>query len=88
MYSGGVENYVRSQAFMPKRLTIAPHLSREELEIRYRRASDPIERTRYQIVWLLAQGRASTEVAAVTGYSLEVVRLLARRYNKAGEPAP
>ncbi|MFB2974901.1 IS630 family transposase [Microseira sp. BLCC-F43] len=72
---------------MPKRLTIAPHLSVEELEIHYRRASNPIERTRYQIVWLLAQGRASTEVAAVTGYSLEVVRRIARRYNKTGSQA-
>lgn len=69
---------------MPRRLTIATYLSVEELEISYRRASDPIERTRYQIVWLLAQGRVSTEVAAVTGYSLEVVRRIACRYNQNG----
>lgn len=37
---------------MGKRLKIEPHLEVEELEMRYRQASNPIERTRYQISWL------------------------------------
>jgi hypothetical protein len=52
---------------MPKRITIQPHLSLDELEIRYRGAKDPIERSHYQIIWLLACGRATEEVADVTG---------------------
>jgi hypothetical protein len=56
---------------MPKRITITPHLPVEELERRYRQAKDPIERSHYQIIWLLAQGKPSEEVAAVTGYSLQ-----------------
>ncbi len=39
---------------MPKRITIAPHLSLDELEQRYRHAQDPIEHSHYQIIWLLA----------------------------------
>jgi transposase len=40
---------------MPKRLQIAPHLPVAELERRYRQASEGIERSHYQIIWLLAQ---------------------------------
>jgi transposase len=47
---------------------------------------DAIERTRAQIVWLLAQGRLSEEVAQVTGYCIEWVRVVARRYNAKGLP--
>ena len=52
---------------MPKRITIEPHLSLNELETRYRGAKDPVERSHYQIIWLLATGRPTEEVAAVTG---------------------
>ena len=42
---------------MPKRIQIAQHLPIEELEQRYRQAKDGVERSHYQIIWLLAQGR-------------------------------
>ena len=35
---------------MPKRVTIEPHLSVEELENSYRQASEPVKRTHYQII--------------------------------------
>lgn len=69
---------------MPKRLSISPHLSLQELKTRYCRTSDPIERTRYQIIWLLAKGLVTAEVAKVTGYSLQAIRYIARRYNQLG----
>ena len=69
---------------MPKRLTLQPHLSVEELERRYRQAKDPIERSHYQIIWLLAQGKTSAFVQEVTGYSVNWIRILARRYNQLG----
>jgi hypothetical protein len=53
---------------MPKRISIIPHLTIDELEQRYRQTTEPIERSHYQIIWLLAQGRLTEEVAAVTGY--------------------
>jgi transposase len=53
-----------------------------ELEQRYRKAQDPVERSHYQIIWLLAQGKPTREVAAVTGYSGAWIRALARRYNE------
>ncbi|MBW4630365.1 MAG: helix-turn-helix domain-containing protein [Iphinoe sp. HA4291-MV1] len=54
---------------MPKRIKIEEHLSLDELEIRYRQAKEGVERTHYQIIWLLAKGLGTKEVATVTGYS-------------------
>ena len=69
---------------MSKRLSIQPHLGLDELERRYRAAKDPVARSHWQIVWLLAQGLASERVAAVTSYTANWVRTLAQRYNQYG----
>ena len=72
---------------MPKRLELSPHASTEELEHRYRKAHDPVERSHHQIVWLLSAGRTTGEVCEVTGYSPGWVRTIARRYNEWGVDA-
>jgi transposase len=69
---------------MPKRLQLSPHASTEELEHRYRKAKDPVERSHRQIVWLLSEGRTTEEVCEVTGYSPGWVRRIAHRYNERG----
>ncbi len=69
---------------MPKRLELSPHASTQELEHRYRKAKDPVERSHFQIVWLLGEGRTTEEVCEVTGYSPDWVRRIARRYNERG----
>ncbi len=69
---------------MPKRLHLEKHLSTQELEDRYRKARDPVERSHYQIVWLLSQGKLTREVADATGYSPEWIREVSRRYNRGG----
>jgi transposase len=69
---------------MPKPLSIQTHLTLHELETRYRQAKDPVVRSHWQAIWLLAQGWASTQVAAITGYTVNWVRTLARRYNHLG----
>jgi len=69
---------------MPRRLELLPHASTEELEHRYRKARDPVERSHHQIVWLLSEGRTTREVCEVTGYSAGWVRQIARRYNERG----
>ncbi len=63
---------------------MSPHASTQELEHRYRKAKDPVERSHFQIVWLLAEGRTTKEVCEVTGYSPGWVRKIARRYNERG----
>jgi transposase len=69
---------------MPKHIRVTLHLTVEELERRYRQAHDPVERTHWQIIWLLAQGWLTREVAAATGYSVNWIQQLARRYNADG----
>ena len=65
-------------------MKLSPHATKEELEQRYRKARDPVERSHYQIVWLLSEGRRTEEVSEVTGYSPGWVRKIARRYNERG----
>lgn len=72
---------------MSRHIKLTPHLTVEELEARYRRASDGIERSHWQIIWLLAQGHRAYEVAEMTGYSAYWIGQLARRYNAAGADA-
>ena len=65
-----IERRDEEDAEMPKRITIAPHLTEEELCQRYRQSKEVTERTHYQIIWLLTQGKKTKEVAEITGYSL------------------
>lgn len=69
---------------MPRPLVVAEHLSVEALESHYRQARDPVARSQFQMVWLLAQGQSSAQVAEVTGYCREWVREVLRRYNAGG----
>lgn len=69
---------------MARTLTIPPHLSVAELERRYRTAQDPIARSHWQTIWLLARGQPTATVADVTSYSVNWVREVARRYREDG----
>ena len=69
---------------MPARLILPAHLSVADLEQHYRRARDPVARSHWQIIWLLSTGRPTRTVAAVTGYSVNWVREVARRYRQDG----
>jgi len=69
---------------MPKRIELSPHATTEELEQRYKKAKDHVERSHHQIVWLLSEGKRTEEISEVTGYSPGWVRKIARRYNEGG----
>lgn len=43
---------------MPKYVHVTAHLSSEELEQRYRKATDAVERSHFQIIWLLTEAKA------------------------------
>jgi hypothetical protein len=72
---------------MPKRIQLAEHLSSAELERRYRTCKESVERSHYHILWLLSSTNSVQEVARVTGYSQEWVRVIVKRYNHAGPDA-
>lgn len=70
---------------MPKRITIAPHLSEEELYQSYRQSKEARQKSHYHVIWLLAQGRTTKEVSEITGYSLNWIYELVWGYNRLGE---
>ena len=72
---------------MPRRISLQSHLSTDELERRYRKATNPVERSHFQILWQLAQGHASEQVAQSTGYSRLWIGQIAKRYNQGGPDA-
>ncbi len=51
---------------MGRQLKIEPHLTVDELGQKYRHATDAIERSHWQILWLLVQGSPTGEVAELT----------------------
>ena len=69
---------------MPRRIHLNPHLTDDELQKRYRAAADPVERSHWHFLWLLASGMTATAVAAITGYSAYWIGQIARRYNTDG----
>jgi hypothetical protein len=69
---------------MPKRIRLHPYLTDHELHDRYRHAHNPVERSPWHFLWLLACGLAATAIARVTGYSAYWIGQIARRYNTAG----
>jgi transposase len=69
---------------MPKRLSIQPYLALHDVKCRYRAAKEPVVRSHWQIIWLLAHGRTSAQVAVSTGYSVKWIRTVAQRYNRNG----
>ena len=70
---------------MARRIAIAPHLTVADLEQRYRQAGDPVARSQWQILWLLAGGLPTAAVARVTGYSVRWIQEIARRYRAGPE---
>jgi transposase len=59
----------------------------DELHTRYRNASNPVARSHWQIIWLLAQGTPTAQVATAIGYTRGWIRTLARRYTAGGPDA-
>ena len=73
---------------MPKRIKLEPRLNSKELENRYRKSQDPLLRSHYQILWLISEGKTTSQVMEVTGYSSRGwIQQLARRYNASGPEA-
>jgi len=72
---------------MSRSIHLKPHLSTDELGIRYRRTQDPVERSHWQFLWLLARGFTAKVIASITGYSAYWIGQIARCYNARGQTA-
>jgi transposase len=69
---------------MGRHLVLAAHLGADDVERRYRTAKQAVERTWWQIVWLVSQGQTATAIACSTGYSRGWVCQVVKRYNEVG----
>lgn len=67
---------------MTRLISLEPHLAIDELEGRYRSAKDPVERSRWRFLWLLARGLTAKAVSSITGYSAYWIGRIAQRYNQ------
>jgi transposase len=63
---------------------ITSHLSAAELEGRYETATDPVAKSHFHAIWLLARNYTIGEVAEILSFSTRWVRLLVNRYNEHG----
>lgn len=66
---------------------LIPHHTTEELEVAYRQAERPIERSRWQIIWLKSKGKSIPEIIDATGFSRATISTLIAAYNANGEQA-
>lgn len=69
---------------MPRYVTIAPHLPVADLAHRSRPTPDPVERTPWPILWLVATGHRGPEVARLVASTANWVCEIIRRYNAEG----
>ncbi len=72
---------------MATRLSLVAHLSSAELFERYRHAPDPVERSRFQALWMLSCGHSSREVIGALGYRDNWLYRVVARYNAEGPRA-
>lgn len=72
---------------MAYHLALSDHFSSDELHRRYRACTDPVERSRWHIVWLKSCHRATPQIAEATGYAPGWVRTIIHRYNDGGAEA-
>lgn len=66
---------------------LVPHQTSTELEQAYRTAQRPVERSRWQILWLKSKGKSITEIMEATGYSRSTISVLISKYNVGGPDA-
>jgi len=65
----------------------ARQLTVEELAERFRASKDVVERNHCQVIWLLAKGHSTAEVAEIVALTPRWVNKLARRYEAEGVDA-
>lgn len=67
--------------------SLVSHQTTEELERAYRAAERPVERSRWQILWLKSKGKSIPELIEVTGFSRTTISTLIGAYNSQGVEA-
>lgn len=69
---------------MARTITLANHLSSEELKTRYHTSTDPVESRRYHLLWLVSKRWYLLDAAESVGVSYSYARKVIHAYNQAG----
>jgi hypothetical protein len=69
---------------MARRIQLEPQLTIEELGGRYQSTKDPVERSRWHFLWLLARVLTAKVIAGIAWYSAYWTGRSLRRYNQHG----
>lgn len=67
-----------------KKIFLSDHLSSEEISQRYQQTKDVVERSHWQVIWLVSQGYNRGEIARIMGYTLAWISRIVKRYNTQG----
>lgn len=73
---------------MARTITLANHLSSEDLKTRYQTSTDPVESRRWHLLWLVSKHRCLLDAADCVGLSYSYARKVVHTYNQAGVEAP
>ncbi len=69
---------------MPPKAHLEPHLTSEDLKVRYRQARDTTEARRWHLLQLVAGGWTIKRAAEVVGLNYDYSKEIIRRYNREG----
>lgn len=69
---------------MGRKLQIKSHYSVADLKARYRACCDPVEARRWQLIWLVTEGKTLTAAAEAIAFNYDYARDIVRSYNTDG----
>jgi transposase len=77
-------NKFKGEIKMKGKTILNNHLTVDELEDLYLSCTDPVEKTHYQIIWLISQGKTAVYASEATGVTNVWISKLVKRYNENG----
>lgn len=69
---------------MPPKAHLEPHLTLEDLKVRYRQTRDTTEARRWHVLYLVGGGWTIKQAAEVVGLNYDYAKEIIRRYNREG----
>jgi transposase len=69
---------------MPPKAHLEPHLTLEDLKVRYRQTRDTTEARRWHVLYLVGKGWTIKQAAEVVGLNYDYAKEIIRRYNREG----
>lgn len=69
---------------MPRKASLAPHYSSEELKKKYRTSQDSVETRRWHLLWKISLGWSIKNSAIAIGINYDYAKEIVKKYNSLG----